>query len=126
MGLNILVVDDSGVMRSMIIKTLKLSGTDIGKIFQASNGLEGLEMLKQTKMDLILVDINMPVMDGMEMLEKMRECTECREIPVMVVSTESNKQRIESFYEYGATFIHKPFTPEELGEEITNVISTMG
>ncbi len=125
MGLHILVVDDSSVMRSMIIKTLKLSGVDIGRIFQAANGLEGLQVLDQEKMDLILVDINMPVMDGMEMLEKLRERTDTRDVPVMVISTESNEQRISLFYEYGASFVHKPFTPEELGEEIDNLTGSL-
>ncbi|MDG5766757.1 response regulator [Balneolales bacterium ANBcel1] len=125
MGLNILVVDDSSVMRSMIIKTIKLSGADIGTIYQAGNGQEGLDLLEKESVDLVLMDINMPVMDGMEMLEKVRSNPGTSDVPVMVVSTESNEQRISLFYEYGASFVHKPFTPEELGEEIDNLTSSL-
>lgn len=125
MGLDILVVDDSSVMRNMIIKTIKMSGVDSGGIYQASNGQEGLEILNYHSVDLILVDINMPVMDGMEMLERVRDNTETSDVPVLVVSTESNEQRIASFYMQSASFIHKPFTPEELKEEIDFVTGNM-
>ncbi|HEX30388.1 TPA: response regulator, partial [Candidatus Poribacteria bacterium] len=66
MALNILVVDDSSVMRSIIIKTLHLCGLPLGEIYQAVNGLEGLQALEENWIDLALVDINMPVMDGEE------------------------------------------------------------
>lgn len=125
MGLDILVVDDSSVMRNMIIKTIKMSGVDSGGIYQASNGQEGLEIMNYHSVDLILVDINMPVMDGMEMLERVRDNPETSDIPVLVVSTESNEQRIASFYMQSASFIHKPFTPEELKEEIDFVTGNL-
>ncbi len=121
MNLNILVVDDSAVMRKMIIRTLTMCGIGIDSIHEASNGKEGLALLEEHWIDLLLIDINMPVMDGMEMLNHVRSNPETRDIPVLIVSTESNEQRIASFYKLGASFVHKPFTPEEIKQEINRI-----
>jgi len=118
MKLNILVVDDSAVMRKMIIRTLTMCGIGVGEIYEASNGKEGLARLDEHWIDLLLIDINMPVMDGMEMLNHVRNNPETRDIPVLIVSTESNEKRIASFCKLGASFVHKPFTPEVIKEEI--------
>ena len=112
MALNTLVVDDSSVMRSIIIKTLKLSGLPLGDIWQANNGEEGLRVLQDEWIDLALVDIHMPVMDGQEMLTRLRENEQYENLPVIVVSSESEPGKIEQMLKLGATFIHKPFTPE--------------
>ena len=71
MAVNILIVDDSGVMRSMIAKTINLSGLALGEKYQAGNGQEGLDLLKQNWLDLVIADINMPVMNGEEMINHM-------------------------------------------------------
>lgn len=73
MAVNILVVDDSAVMRSMIKKTIISSGVEVGEIFEAANGKEGLEVLDQNWFDILFIDVNMPVMDGMEMLDRVRK-----------------------------------------------------
>jgi len=112
MGLNILVVDDSGVMRAMIIKTLKMCGVDIGEIFQAANGEEGLKQLEKNWVDVVLVDMNMPVMGGEEMIDRLRQNQVTRDIPVVVVSTESSQSRIEMLEKKSSGFVHKPFNPE--------------
>jgi two-component system chemotaxis response regulator CheY len=118
MSLNVLVVDDSSVMRAMVIKTLRLSGVAIDEIHQAANGQQALELLDQKWIDLAMVDINMPVMNGLELLERLRKSKEFAKLPVIVVSTESSKTRIEMLEQNGAIFIHKPFTPEMLREAI--------
>jgi len=118
MALNILVVDDSSVMRSIIIKTLKLSGIPLGDIWEAKNGEEGLRLLQEKWIDLALVDIHMPVMDGEEMIRHLRENDQYSNLPVIVVSSESDPGKIEMIHRQGATFIHKPFTPEILREVI--------
>lgn len=124
MKLNILVVDDSAVMRKMIIRTLNMCGIGVGEIYEASNGREGLVQLDEHWIDLLMIDINMPVMDGMEMLDRVRSNPETRDIPVLIVSTESNEQRIDSIYKLGAKFVHKPFTPELLKDEISRLTGT--
>ena len=112
MALNVLVVDDSAVMRHMIIKTLGLCGIPLGEVHQAGNGKEGLEVLDRSWVDLILVDINMPIMNGEEMITKLRENPELRDTAVIVVSTDGSATRIEMMQKKGAGFVHKPFTPD--------------
>jgi len=125
MAINILVVDDSAVMRSMIIKTIHLSGLETGEIFQASNGREGLEQLSENWVDLVFIDVNMPVMDGMEMLGAIREDTATRDLPVLIVSTESNEDRIQVIGRQRAGFVHKPFTPEMLRGKILEMVGVL-
>lgn len=121
MSLNILVVDDSSVTRAMIVKTLKISGLPVNNIFQAANGQEGLDVLKNNKADMAIVDINMPIMNGEEMINKIREDENLVDLPVVVVSTEGSKTRIERLMQKGAIFIHKPFEPETIREIISTI-----
>lgn len=121
MALNVLVVDDSAVMRSMIIKTLKLSGVSLGEVYQAGNGKEALDVLNDNWVDLALVDINMPVMDGEQMIDAVRANPVTADLSVVVVSTESSESRIEMLQQKGAGFVHKPFTPELLRETIVGI-----
>ena len=122
MGVNVLVVDDSGVMRSMIVKTLRLSGLKLGEIHQAANGQEGLDALNEHWIDLVIVDINMPVMNGEEMIDRMQENPEYQNLPVVVVSTEGSEIRVERLQEKGARFIHKPFSPEMIRDTIKDLL----
>jgi two-component system, chemotaxis family, chemotaxis protein CheY len=121
MALNILVVDDSAVMRKMIIKTIGMCGIPVGEIKQAANGREGLEELGKNWIDIIILDINMPVMNGEEMMDAMQQEPEMKDIPVIVISTEGSSTRIESLKEKGAKFIQKPFTPEMIRDTIHKV-----
>ena len=121
MAINILIVDDSTVMRSIILKTMQMSGIQIGEIYQAANGLEGLETLKENWIDIVIVDINMPIMNGEEMIDRMQDDLYTRDIPVVVVSTEGSQKRIGRLKEKGVTFIPKPFTPEVVRDTIKTV-----
>jgi len=114
MALNVLVVDDSLMMRKLIIKALNLSGIPLGEIHQAGNGEEGLKLLDEEWIDLALVDINMPVMNGEVMIDRVRQNPATADLPVIVVSTEGSETRIELLKTNGAGFVHKPFSPEEL------------
>jgi two-component system chemotaxis response regulator CheY len=124
MGINILIVDDSSVMRAMILKTLRMSGLSLGDVYGASNGVEGLETLSRQWTDLVILDINMPVMNGEDMMIRMKENSETRDIPVIVVSTEGSKTRIENLVKMGAIFIRKPFTPEMIRDAIHQSLGT--
>ncbi len=121
MALNILVVDDSSVMRSIIIKTLRMTGLPLGDIWEAKNGEEGLNFLEDKWIDIALVDIHMPVMDGEEMIKHVRENIQYENLPVIVISSESDPGKIEMLHKQGASFIHKPFKPETLREVIIDV-----
>jgi len=121
MALNILVVDDSAVMRKMIIKTMGMCGIPLGEIKQAANGREGLEELGKNWIDIVILDINMPIMNGEEMIDEMQQNPEIKDIPVIVISTEGSSTRIERLKEKGARFIKKPFTPEIIRDKIYEV-----
>jgi len=114
MAFNILVVDDSSVMRAIIIKTLRLSQLPLGEVYEASNGKDALKVLEDNWVDLALVDINMPVMDGEEMIKRLRQNPATADLPVIIVSTEGSETRIGGLVQKGAGFVHKPFTPESL------------
>lgn len=118
MKLNLLVVDDSSTMRAMIKKTLVLTGLPIGDFWEAGNGQEGLDQVGAHWVDLILVDLNMPVMGGLEMIERLRADAQTSKIPIIVVSTESSQSRISEITGQGIHFIHKPFRPEAVKEII--------
>jgi two-component system chemotaxis response regulator CheY len=122
MSVNVLVVDDSGVMRSMIIKTMRLSGLQLGEVYQAADGREGLDALHRNWIDLVIADINMPVMNGEDMIDRMMEHPEFKDIPVVVISTEGSKTRVERLENKGARFIHKPFTPETIRDTVKDFL----
>ncbi len=124
MAFNVLVVDDSGVMRAMIIKTMKMSGIELGEVHQAANGAEGLEALKNNWIDFVIADINMPVMNGEEMIDRMLADPEISDTPKIVISTEGSEERIERLREKGAEFIHKPFSPETIRDTILAITGT--
>ena len=123
MALNILIVDDSKVMRTMVLKTLSMSGVQISNGYEANNGKEGLEILSENWIDLVIVDINMPVMNGEEMIEHMKANEETRDIPTIVISTEGSETRIARLLEKGVDFIRKPFSPEIIRDKISNIIN---
>ena len=118
MPLNVLIVDDSSVMRAMIIKTIRMSGLDLGEVYQAGNGQEGLDAARGNWVDLGVADINMPVMNGEEMIDRMKADPELTDLPTIVISTEGSVTRIERLESKGVKFIHKPFTPEIIRDSI--------
>lgn len=121
MAINVLLVDDSAVMRAMVMKTLRMSGIPLGEVHQAGNGEEGLQLLRQHGIDLLLLDISMPVMRGDAMLEALRADPAYAELPVVVISSERSEQRLEQMEQMGAVFVYKPFSPEQLRAVVLNV-----
>jgi len=122
MALNVLVVDDSAVMRSMLIRTLRLSGLPLTNVYQAGDGAEALTLLTAHDVDLALVDINMPVMNGEQLIQRVREDARLAGVALIVVSTEGSETRIEALKARGASFIHKPFTPEQVRTTVLRVL----
>ncbi len=123
MAYNILIVDDSAAMRSVIKRTVEMSGVEVGQYYESDSGKTALEVLEKEWIDLVLADINMPVMNGIEMTERMAESDSLNSIPVIIVSTEASETRIKQLKEKGIKgYVHKPFTPEQIRNEITKVI----
>jgi len=123
MSFNILMVDDSKTVRAVIAKTLRLAEVPVGELFEAANGKEALDILADHWIDLVIADVNMPVMNGLELIERMSEDGLLKTIPVVIVSTEGSAVRIKELESKGArAYIRKPFTPEQIRGVILEVM----
>lgn len=123
MSFNILIVDDSKTIRSVIKKTLQIAAVPIGELYEAENGQEGLNLMNENWIDLVFLDINMPVMTGIEMIKKMDEDKLLEKLPVIIISTEGSKTRIEELFKMGVrAYIRKPITPEMLRNVVRDVM----
>lgn len=112
---NLLIVDDSYTMRQMIKRTVAISGLDVAEIFEANNGIEGFAQLAEHAVGVVLLDINMPVMNGVQFLLRMHDDPRLRDVPVIIASTEGSETRIKQLIEHGARgYVRKPFQPEQL------------
>lgn len=123
MGLNVLVVDDSRTMRALIKKILGLADVGVTEVFQAADGNEALSVLDESQIDLVLSDINMPGMNGFELIERMSEMGTLDKIPLIVLSTEGSEERIDHLRDVGIrAFLRKPFSPEALSKVLNEVL----
>ena len=123
MAFNILIVDDSKTIRSVIKKTLQIAGVPIAEFFEAVNGDEGLQAMRSNWIDLVFADINMPVMNGIEMVEKMADDQLLEKMPVIIVSTEGSTTRIDRLKSKGiSSYVRKPFTPEKIREAVHDIL----
>jgi len=123
MGLRVLLVDDSELARKILKKTLSLTDLNLSEVLEASNGSDALEILKSTWVDIVFLDINMPIMNGLEFFKKLKEDPVNHQTPVIVVSTESNTSRLEELRSMGIKgYVKKPFKPEELVKTIDLVL----
>lgn len=119
--LSVLVVDDSRVMRAMIIRTLRLTGLPLGTVHEAADGLAGLGILETHPVTLALVDINMPRLSGLDMLARLgRSATGPR---VIVVSSDGSDACASQVRELGHGFLHKPFAPEDLRDAVLRALA---
>ncbi|MGE5567997.1 MAG: response regulator [Rhodospirillales bacterium] len=118
-----LIVDDSPAMRSVIRRVIVLSGFDLEECLEAEHGGEACRMLQERPVDVILTDINMPVMNGERLLEAIKANVALEAIPVLVVSTDATEHRIRRMLELGAQgYVTKPFFPESLRGELERVL----
>lgn len=123
MAFNILIVDDSLAMRSIIKKTIDMSGFDLGEIFEGNNGEEALAILKENWVDVILTDIHMPIMDGVSLMKIQMKDPVLSSIPVVFITTEGREDRIKEIFVMGAKgYIRKPFKPEEIKKLLMEVL----
>jgi len=114
-----LIVDDSSVMRKIVERSLRQAGLDPLVVYEAGSGVEGLEVLKVKQVDLILSDINMPSMDGLEFLRQIRAQNLAPGVPVVMITTESSEEHVKQAILAGAQgYIRKPFTAEQVKERV--------
>ncbi|MBX7192503.1 MAG: response regulator [Sandaracinaceae bacterium] len=122
MAINVLVVDDSAMARKMIVRVLHMAGLPLGTVGEAGDGVDGLAQLEAAEHDLAILDINMPRMNGLDLLARIRGVARLRSLPVLMVSTEGSDVRVERVKELGAGFLRKPFAPEDLVEAVVEAI----
>ena len=123
MGKSLLIVDDSATMRKIIMRSVRMSGIQFDTTEEAGNGVEGLEKLNKAPVDVILCDVNMPEMNGDEMVKKVREMDSCKDTKIVMVSTESSQGFIDKLLACGADdYITKPFTPDKFNEKLSPLL----
>jgi len=123
MSCNVLIVDDSPILRKAIKKVVKLAGLEEDRIHEAGNGQEALDILDMVWIDLVLLDLNMPVMDGEQFAQELRKRPDLKGVAVVIVSTESNKDRLQRLRDLGIVdSLHKPFEPEDLCKLISKIL----
>jgi two-component system, chemotaxis family, chemotaxis protein CheY len=124
MKYDILVVDDSKAALFMFKKIITLSGVPLGSLLTAENGLQAIELLKFKDVDLILTDINMPEMDGFQLIEYLKKSENFKHIPILVITTEGRDKYVDRAKALGAVnYIKKPCQPEQVKQII---LSTLG
>lgn len=120
---SLLIVDDSEIIRSVLQRTLNMAKIPVSNVCQASNGQEAMEILDNTWIDLVMTDLNMPVMSGFELINIMHKRNDLNLIPIVVISTEGSALRIDELKERGVKgYLRKPFTPESICLTLRNIL----
>jgi two-component system chemotaxis response regulator CheY len=123
-SISVLIVDDSSVMRKIVERSLRQAGLNLGQVLGAGNGAEALAVLNQGKVDLILCDINMPVMDGLEFVRQLPSVEHAKGVPVVMITTEGSEGHVVQALSAGARgYIRKPFTPDQVREHVLPVLA---
>ena len=121
-----LIVDDSSVMRKIVERSLRQAGLDLERVQEAGNGQEGLVAVSEGGVNLVLCDINMPIMDGIEFLRKMQEMPAAKGVPVVMITTEGSESHVVHALSIGARgYIRKPFTADQVKEHVLPLFEGM-
>jgi two-component system, chemotaxis family, chemotaxis protein CheY len=121
--LKVLIVDDSSVMREIVERALRQAGLELSEVLEASNGAEALAQVEKGGLDMILSDINMPVMDGLEFLKNLAGVEAAKGVPVIMITTEGSEARVVEALSAGAKgYLRKPFTSEQVKERVTPLL----
>jgi two-component system chemotaxis response regulator CheY len=119
-----LIVDDSSVMRKIVERSLRQAGITVTEVFEAGNGAEALSILNENRVDLILCDINMPVMDGLEFVKQLSGVENAKDVPVIMITTEGSESHVVQALSCGARgYIRKPFTADQVKEHVVPVLA---
>lgn len=122
-AINVLIVDDSDTVREIIAKTLKAAGIDVANSYEAANGQVALDVLGREHVDLVFSDLNMPVLNGIEMIKQMKQNVAWKGIPVVIVTTDGSTKRIAELKEMGVVaYIRKPFKPEDIRNVVDEIL----
>ena len=120
MALDVLIVDDSAAIRKILIRVLAQADIGLGDPLEAGDGVEALKAMETKSIGLVLCDINMPNMDGLQFLAAVRARPEWKHIPVIMITTEGSQNTVLEALKLGAQgYVRKPFTAEQIKEKIT-------
>ena len=123
MSLDVLIVDDSAAIRKILHRVLVQAEVPLGTVHEASDGMEALAKLQGEKVGLILSDINMPNMDGIELLGKLKADHDLKSVPILMITTEGSQAKVLQALELGAAgYVKKPFTAEQIKEKLVGII----
>jgi two-component system, chemotaxis family, chemotaxis protein CheY len=123
MAVDVLIVDDSAAIRKILQRVLMQAEVPLGQVFEAGDGLQALEMLKTQSINLILSDINMPNMDGIQLLGQIKANAAWRNMPVIMITTEGSQAKVMEAVQLGAAgYVRKPFTAEQIKEKLVGLI----
>lgn len=119
MKINVLIVDDSAAIRKILTRVLSQTDLPWGVVHEAGDGVEALNILKSSEVSLILSDINMPNMDGLQLLTNVRANPQWKQIPMIMISTEGSETKVMEAVELGASnYVRKPFTADQIKEKV--------
>ena len=122
MALNVLIVDDSATMRKIIMRSLRQTGIELGACTEAADGVEGLAALDGNRVDLILSDINMPNMNGLDFVKAVTERYSPAP-PVVMITTEGSAEIVQEAMSRGAKgYLKKPFTPDKIEDTVNRLL----
>lgn len=123
MALDVLIVDDSAAIRKILQRVLNQAEIPLGAVYEAGDGLEAIEALKKNMVGLILSDINMPNLDGIQMLRQIKANDLWKGIPIVMVTTEGSQAKVMEAVNLGAAgYVRKPFTADQIKEKLTGLI----
>ena len=126
METDVLIVDDSAAIRKILQRVLKQTGIAIGTMYEAGDGQEALELLKTKTVHLVLSDINMPKMDGIQLLAALKSSASWRSLPVVMITTEGGEAKVGEAVRLGAAgYVRKPFTADQIKEKLNGILETM-
>jgi two-component system chemotaxis response regulator CheY len=125
MILDVLIVDDSAAIRKILQRVLRQAELPLGQIYEAGDGLEALKTLDSQRVDLVLADINMPNMDGLQLLERVKTNEKWKHLPVVMVTTEGSESKVMSAAKLGAVgYVRKPFSAEQFRQTLDGIFAT--
>ena len=121
--IDVLIVDDSAAIRKILTRVLRQTDLPLGDISEAGDGTEAIEILKTRSFGLVLSDINMPQMDGLQLLARLKQMEHMKNVPVIMITTEGGQGKVIEAVQLGAKgYVRKPFTSDQIKEKLVGVI----
>jgi two-component system chemotaxis response regulator CheY len=123
MALDLLIVDDSAAIRKILQRVLHQAEIAVGSVYEAGDGIEALAILKEKTVNLIFSDINMPNMDGLQLLTQLKSNEALKQVPVIMITTEGSQAKVLEAAQLGASgYLRKPFTPDQIKDKVAGLI----